>query len=238
QVPALAHHMDETNRALGENLQVMRDRVGPEVFSTHAVEHGDTLIAAYRGIDEAANAEVRGAYEELRKAAGGTFPIGAKTLLRNVDAALNKELKSHYAPTGEMAMLREWASKPGSMTFEDFEALRTNLATIQRTSSDGNARRAAGIIREQMEDLPLLPGAERLKEIADRARSLARRRFESIEADPAYKAVVEESIKPDDFVRRFVVGGKRDNLVRMLETIPEARQTVATALVNYLQEQA
>lgn len=237
-VPDMARHMDATNKALGENMQVLRDRIGPDVFSANIVEHGDSLISAYRSVDESANAQIGAAYQALRDAAGGRFPIGAQTLLRNTEAALKKELKSHYAPSGEMGMLREWAEKPGTMTFEDFEALRTNLATIQRTSADGNARRAAGIIREQMEELPLTKGAEHLKGIADNARSLARKRFEALEADPAYKAAVEESVPPDRFVQKFVIGGTRDNIAKMARSIPEAQQTMSVSVLDYLRDQA
>lgn len=233
-----AQLFNDQNKALVDFANDLRERVGERVFSTRPVEHGDSLIAAYRAFDDASNARISEAYQALRDAAGGRFPIGAKTLLENVDTALRKELKTHYAPEGEMSLLRQWAAKPGSMTFEDFEAMRTNLATIQRTSTDGNVRRAAGIIRDQMEELPLLPGAGRLKGLADEARSLAKDRFARIEADPAYKAVVDENIAPDDFVRRFVVGGKRDNLTKMIETIPEARDTVGVALLDHLRGQA
>lgn len=238
RVQLLAKQFDDQNRRLADNLREIRDSTGPDVFSANVVEHGDALIAAYRAVDDAANANIKAAYDQLRQAAGGRFPIGAQALLRNSAAALHKDLLFDHAPRSVMNALARFAAKPGSMTFENFEALRTNLATIQRTATDGLERRAAGVIRQQMEDLPLMKGAERLKGIADQARRLAKQRFAALDADPAYKAAVEETIPPDRFVQRFVIGGTRDNLGKMVAAIPDAQQTMGVAVLDYLRDQA
>lgn len=241
RVPQFASHFDEQNRALGQNMQAIRDEVGPDVFSANHVEHGDTLINAYRTVDAAREAEVNKAYADLRAAAGGQFPIGAKTLLDNSLKSLHGQLIVDHAPKSVMSALEGFAAKPGSMTFENFEALRTNLATIQRTATDGLERKAAGLIRQQMEDLPLVPGAAKLKPIADKARALARERFAAIEADPAYEAAINETVPPDRFIQKFVVGGTRDNIALMASTLgadDSARQTMGVAALDYLRDAA
>jgi hypothetical protein len=235
---SLSQRFDEQNKQLAENIRVIRDEVGPDVFSANIVEHGDTLIDAYRAFDADRSAQITAAYDALRQAAGGGFPIGAKTLLDNASRELRKQLIFDHAPKSIMNALEGFAAKPGSMTFENFEAMRTNLATIQRTATDGLERRAAGIIRQAMEDLPLVPGAAKLKPLADNARRLARERFQAIEADPAYKAAIEGSVPPDRFVQKFVLGGTRDDLARMAATIPDAKQTMGVAALDYLREQA
>lgn len=241
RVPAFAARFDEQNRALAQNLQSIRDTAGPEVFSANVVEHGDTLINAYRTVDAAREAQVTQAYNALRQAAGGQFPVGARTLLGNASQELHRRLLFDNAPSSVMRTLERLAATPGSMTFENFEALRTNLARIQRSSQDGNERAAAGIIRQAMEDLPLVPGAARLKPLADQARQLARERFAAIEADPAYAAAVNETVPPDRFVQRFVIGGTRDDLARMRATIgnnESAAQTMGVSALDYLRDQA
>jgi hypothetical protein len=241
RVPAIAERFNDQGRALAQNLQAIRDNVGPDVFSANHVEHGDTLMNAYRAVDEARNSTINQAYTDLRAAAGGQFPIGADALLQNVDRRLGAQLITEHAPRSIMNALRGFATNPGSMTFENFEAMRTNLATIQRTATDGLERRAAGEIRQAMEDLPLSPQAAQLKPLADRARSLARERFQAIEADPAYSAVVNGTVEPDDFVRKFITGGKRDDLTRMAQTLgsdESARQTMGVAALDHLRDAA
>jgi hypothetical protein len=238
RLPALATHFNEQNRALGQNLQAIRDQVGPEVFSANSVEHGDTLINAYRTVDAAREAQITQAYNALRQQAGGQFPVGAQTLLGNATQELHRNLLFDHAPTSVMRTLQRLAERPGTMTFENFESLRTNLARIQRTSMDGNEVAAAGVIRQAMEDLPLVPGAQRLKPLADAARAVARERFAAIEADPAYAAAIHETVSPDRFVQKFVIGGTRDDLARMAQTIPDAQQTLGVTVLDHLRDQA
>src|SRR5207249_573311 len=40
----LAEHFNTQNSNLVKNVQAVRDEIGPDVFSTNHVEHGDTLI--------------------------------------------------------------------------------------------------------------------------------------------------------------------------------------------------
>jgi hypothetical protein len=237
----VAKHFTKQNDQLISNVQTIRDNVGPDVFSTNHVEHGDALIKAYKEIDDARNADIGAKYQDLRDAAGGNFPVDARTLLRNVQAKLSDQLLTHDAPPSVMKTLNEMADS-GQMTFEKFENLRTNLARIQRSISDnGNVRAAAGIIRDQMEQLPLEPGASSLKPLADAARSAARERFQALDADPAYKAAVNGTVDPDKFVGKFVVNGSRDDVATMtkaLEGNDTARQTMAVAAIDHLRDRA
>lgn len=228
------------NKALTENLRAMRDESGPEVFSTNAVEHADTLIGRYKAIDEAANADISQKYEALRDAAGGDFPIDTQGLLVNVRTALKKDLTTSKAPADVMALLEEKAGA-GAMSLEDFEGLRTSLARIQRSAADGQERHAAGVIRRQIEEMPLAPGAEQLKGLADTARAAARDRFAALEADPAYKAAVNDSVAPDAFVRKYVIAGTRDNVARLSQAMSgdeRAVQTLKVAILDHLRSAA
>jgi hypothetical protein len=240
--PQLAYRMAETNKRLGENLQSLRDRVGEDVFTTNMVEHGDTLLAAYRKIDEARNANIRALYKRLEDEFGGRVPVDANAILRDATENLHKKLKYEFAPAVEMSQLKAFAAAK-NMTFEQFESLRSNLAATIRSSSNGNEKAAARIMLQALEDVPLFPGSgvERLKPIADAARRAARERFAELEADPAYSAAVESSISADKFVQKFVLGAARDDVSRLMsavESVPGARQTVAVAVLDYLRDAA
>lgn len=230
----------EQNKALTENLRAMREQSGPEVFSTNAVEHADTFIGRYKEIDEARNADIGAKYEALRDAAAGEFPIDTQALATNVRGALKKQLATNNAPPDIMGALDE-AAASGKLSLEDFEMLRTRLASIQRSASDGQVRHAAGVIRQQIEEMPLAPGAEQLKGLADSARTAARERFAALEADPAYKAAVNDSVAPDAFVRKYVIGGTRDNVAKLSEAMSgdeRAVQTLKVATLDHLRSAA
>ena len=157
----------------------------------------------------------------------------------NVDAALHQQLLYEHAPSAEMRQLEQMSK--GGMTFEQYEAMRTNLARIMRSSTDGNEKAAAGIIRQQMENLPLSGGAANLKPLADAARAAAKARFDAIGDDPAYRAVVNGSVAPDAFVRRFVVNGNRDDIALMRKNLANddvAQQTISTSAFEHLRKSA
>jgi hypothetical protein len=63
--------------------------------------------------------------------------------------------------------------------------------------------------------MPLRAGRTAQRDLADTARAAARERFQALEADPAYKAAVNETTPPDKFVQKFVIGGARDNVAKL-----------------------
>lgn len=81
----------------------------------------------------------------------------------------------------------------------------------------------------------------KLKMLADQARTAARSRFEALEADPAYKAAVNDSVPPDSFVKKFVISGTRDNVAKMRANLGHdevAQQTMSVAALDHLREQS
>lgn len=236
-----AKHFNAQNQNLIENMETMRDRVGPDVHTTNQVEHGEALIDAYKAKAAAADKDISAKYQALRDANGGKFPVDAKTLYQNVQDALHQKLLFEHAPSAEMAQLKNAAQK--GMTFEQYEAMRTNLARVMRSSSDGNEIAAASTMRQQMEDLPMLQGARsaKLKPLADAARAAAKAQFDALGDDPAYKAAVQGKVSPDRFVSRFIVNGNRDDVATMRENFadnPQALQTMSTAALEHLRKSA
>jgi hypothetical protein len=239
--PGFVEGFAAQNKALTANLRTFRDTTGENVFSTNQVEHADTLIGRYKAIDEARTTDISAKYQALRDAAGGEFPVDVKSLLGNVKGELGKQLLTHDAPPSVMRTLEELSDK-GSMSFEQFENLRSNLARLQRSHSvDGNTRFAAGIIRDQMEQIPMTGAAAQLKPLADSARAAARERFAALEDDPAYKAAVNETTPPDKFVQKFVIAGARDNVAKLAEAMKgdeTAAQTLKVATLDHLRQSA
>jgi hypothetical protein len=237
----LADLFNEQNRDLGENLRDIREKAGPDVFSANPVEHGDTLIQAYKDKGAAADADVSAKYQALKDANGGQFPVDAQSLLNDATKKLHQDLLFDHAPKAVMSTLGRLADS-GNMTFENFESLRTNLARIQRNAAaDGNEKAAAGVIRNAMEDLPLAPGTAKLKPLADTARAAAKAQFDALKADPAYKAAVNDEVPPDRFVQKYIVQAPRDQVATMRQNLGDnerATQTMGVATLDHLRRQS
>jgi len=244
QDPALAQRFNEQNNQLVENLGAIRETAAPDVYGTKTIENSQSIIDAYKKIDDARNTDIRTAYKALEDANGGQFPVDGKTLATNAEAMLRKKLKTEFLPSSIKAQLDRF--KAGEqMTFEQFEALRTNLASEIRKAEraeDGNAAMASSLVRKALEDLPMPEGAAaNLKAIADNARNLAKQRFDMLRKDPAYKAAVDDTVPADKFINKFVINGVNKNIKTMADHLgrnSEAHQHMAAGTINWLKDKA
>ena len=241
--PAFAQRFNEQNAQLVENVPLIRERAAPDVYATKTIESSQALIDAYKALDDARSADITKAYKALEDAAGGQFPVDGVTLATNAERALAKKLKTDFLPSPIKNQLERF--KNGEpMTFEQFEAMRTNLAAEIRKaerSGDGNAAMAASIVREALEQLPLKGEAANLKPLADQARALAKARFDALRKDPAYKAAVDDSVPADKYFDKFVVNGVNKNINTMVETLGRdspAHQHMRAGTINWLSDKA
>jgi len=241
--PELANRLNEQNGQLIENLNAIRDNAAPNVFGTTHVENGQALINSYKEIDNQLKAGINQKYTALKDAAGGDFPVDGAAIADNTFKNLKKELKTDYLPTPIAKQLE--AFKGGEqMTFEQFEALRTNLAAEVRKAEragDGNTIAACNVARQALEDLPLTGAASELKPLADAARAAAKERFDLLGKDKAYKAAINGTVAADDFINKYVVNGKKadvDQMIQILGQDSAARETMAAGMVNWLKNKA
>jgi hypothetical protein len=246
ELPNIANRMGEQNAALVDNLRLIREQAAPDVFGTKSSDFGQIVIDNYKAIDDARRTSIGDLYRQLEQAAGGDFPIDAAKFARTADQQLSKKLKSEFLPPTIDRQLQAYRSG-GKMDFEQFEALRTNLATEMRKAAragDGNAEMALSVVRDALESLPLSGEAAALKPLADAARSAAKERFDALRRDPAYKAAVDDAVAPENFVSTFVLSkgkGTEKNVRTMIEALgrgSDGQQAVAADIMAHLTKQA
>jgi len=240
---ALAYRLNEQNKALVDNVPLIREKAAPDVYSTRTIESSEALIDAYKALDADRSAQITSAYKKLEDANGGTFPVDGVQLAKNADALLSKKLKTNFVPPEIAADLKRFREGE-PMTFEQFEALRTNLAAEIRKaerSGDGNRSMASSLVYQALEDLPLQGSAAQLKPLADTARGLAKSRFDALKKDPAYKAAVNETISADKFFDKYVIRGVNKNVNTMVETLGRdsvGHQHIKAGTINWLSDKA
>lgn len=257
----IAQRFDEQNQGLIENLDTIRREVSPNVVGNDHLQNGQYLLDAYKQIDEPVRAEISAAYKALEDAGGGSLPLKASSFVDAANQALTDKMKGRYLPAAIRGDLDAIGESGGLMTFEQYENLRTNLATAARDADrgtlqgGGNAAAAIRIVRDALESMPMdspVKGAKvsaaELKALADKARGLAKARFDRIRADPAYEAATNDptpvgELSPfaDEFVQKYVVKGKGANLQRMRDNLaadPVAAETMAAAALNYVKSKS
>jgi hypothetical protein len=205
-------------------------------------DHGVRQISEYEAIDKARNLDINQKYKALKDAAGGSFPIDAPQFVQNARNLLDENLKTEYLPDSLKNSLERFASGE-PLTFQKFEALRTNIAADMRKAGradDGNTKYALSLVRQALEDLPLKQEAQSLKSVADQARRAAKERFDALEADPAYDAAVNGA-PPDTFMEKHVFSktAPASQVQLMRNTFGEGSTgalNVESALINHLRE--
>lgn len=241
--PEIAYQLQNQNQGLVDNIPAIRERVAPDVYSPKTIDSSTAIMDSYRKLDQDRSTQISQAYKTLEDANGGMFPVDGMQLAKNADALLAKKLKTNFVPPEIAADLKRFREGE-PMTFEQFEAMRTNLAAEIRKaerSGDGNRSAACSLIRQAMEELPLTGEAEALKPIADQARKLSRERFQALEKDPAYRAVVNDVVPADKFFEKFVINGHNKNVRTMVDTLgagSEGHQHMAAGAINWLSDRA
>jgi hypothetical protein len=242
KMPEYAQRFAEQSPQLHENLTAVRDQVAPDVYAVTPSENAATIIKGYQTKDAAISADISSKYKALEDANGGSFPVDGIALAMDAEARLAKKLKTDFVPAPIAKQLDRW--KNGEpMNLEQYEAMRTNLASEMRKaarSGDGNTEYASGLVRDALEALPLTPEAAALKPVADAARSAAKARFDLLRADPAYQAAVND-VAPDKFMQKYVIAAPvRDvtTMVRNLGAGTVEHQAMAAGIINHLKQQA
>jgi hypothetical protein len=242
--PEIAQRLNSQNGQLLENINAIRDNSAPNAYGTKKIENSQAVIDSYKTIDNEKTSNISAAYKALEDANGGQFPVDGVKLASNAEAMLGKKLKTEFLPSSIKSQLDRFKSGE-QMTFEQFEAMRTNLAAEIRKAErtgDGNAAAASSIVRQALEDLPMQgSAAASLKPLADNARSLAKSRFDTLKNDPAYKAAVDDTVPADKFIDKFVVNGVNKNIQTMVNNLGRdsvAHQHMAAGTVNWLKDKA
>ena len=242
ELPNIAQRIGQQNNALIENLTSIRKEAAPNAYGTKASDFGQQVIDGYLNIDRQRNDNIRQLYGQLEQSAGGNFPIDAQKFVQSADQQLKKKLKSEFLPPEIDRQLQSYRDG-SSMDFEQFESLRTNLATEIRKAEragDGNKSFALGVVRDSLENLPLTGEAAKLKPLADAARKAAKERFDALKRDPAYSAAVDGKVAPENFIDTFVLSkgkGTEANVRQMMSALgkgtPE-QQAVAAGLMDII----
>jgi hypothetical protein len=236
ETPILSNHFNEQPAQIANSFETAKQKHAPDIsVKADASELGQHEINALAAKDQVRRDAISDAYKALENENGGQFPIDIGKLDENINVELSKKMKLNHLPDTIKADLKDFYKNP---TFEMYEALRTNLANEMRSSPNGNARGAAYVVRQELENLPIFgeeagtPQAARLKELADNARRLNAERMGVIKSNPAYKAAVKESLDAADaseqgeslnaakFHNKYVSTATPESIRRMKTEIP------------------
>lgn len=206
---------------------------------------GRKIMEALEGRNNAAKSAINERYNQARAANGRSATLDPSHFTQTASDLLDYNLLGGKIPADVRNRLNAIAEGNHPLTVDTAEQLKTQIAALQRASSDGAERKALGLVRQALEETPLIDGQGAVAQQAfDRARRLNRAWMNIVDKTPALQAV-RDGMEPDKFVQTFVVGnGGKANVAdlsalhRSVRGNEQAMVAVRSQITSHLKKQA
>jgi hypothetical protein len=248
-------------RALLQNLDDAGAAGAPDAFAT-----GERVLGALRSNADASRGRIDALYSAARDTSGRSAALDPAAFSRRVSSLLDDANVGSFLPADIRNKVNAIASaQPGyKFNVNSAEQLKTSVAALQRGSTDGNVRRALGLVRQALDDTPLMSapsvnpgnlpavagtvppspavlGAESIAAF-NRARQANRAFMNRVENTPALAAALDDA-QPDRFVQQYIIGqgATARDLTAMQRAIgndPQAMQAVRGNILGHLRTAA
>ncbi|RQS63832.1 lytic transglycosylase domain-containing protein [Burkholderia sp. Bp8984] len=261
--PELANRFNAQNGQIVDNLTAIRDQVSPNVNVPSGALTGQALVDAYKEMDAPIQRHISDLYAQARGANGAPALVDAAPRMKDFASEIGPT-RFNALPSNVQQIFRDAATNQISlpagfevngssfrpMHVSDLMDIDKTLSGAMRSATDGTVRHDIGLLRDHIVSSDLDPSSAGADAFAayKAAQGAARARFQAMDADPAYKAAVNDITPPgepsplaDDFARKYVAGGKTANVQNMLQNLsndPVNRELVASALMDHLRAQA
>ena len=247
----LAKVQNENNAALITAMNRLGAGAADDAHSVGA----RTIGALQRGLD-ADKAAISDLYGLARDSAGRSFPLDGHNFTTTASKLLDDALLGGALPPSVQQHMNRIAAGEVPFTVDYAEQLKTAMGKLQRATNDGQTRMALGLVRQALDDAPVMElgragpaagaralggaqpyaGGVELGEQAlgafSRARLANRDMMQRVERIPGLKAVYEGSAAPDDFVQKYVISrnAKAADTGRMADELRRSDPTTLEAV--------
>lgn len=226
---------DYQNRALQDAL------AGKAKGAATPYQAGQSIIDDLSKVDAFMKGRVDTAYGQARDHLGRAAPMDASTFSKEANMALDEGMLGHYLPAEVRGILNDVSSGKIPFTVNSASQIDSVLSAAQRSAGQNTPQAVAiGKVRDALNRSPIADNVgEDAKAAFDAARGLARQRFAAQEGAPALGAVSSRDAVPDNFIDKYFLNGRVDDLRRTARLLsPESFQQVRAQLGEELQRGA
>lgn len=229
-----------------------------------SISGAQKIMSALSTKDDRAQGYIGDLYSQARAEDGRAAPLDHTAFTNRAADLLNGANAESFLTPDIRSKLNDFATNKVPLNVDIAEQFKTNIGRLQRNSTDGNTRYALGLVRQALDQTPLLtpqagastagigqlaaPGAANIGQDAikafNEARSANRSWMQTVENTPAL-AAVRDGIEPDKFVNKFLVGSGDGasvmsvaQLKNQIKDTPEAMQAVREQITSFLKQKA
>ena len=228
-----------------QNNKLLTQRVNELGAETDPVTASEKVIGSLSKRNEAAKSEIGAKYAAARGTEGRSAALDPSKFTQKANDLLDDALLGGKLPGDVRAKLNQIATGKMPFTVDVAEQLKTRIGDLQRASADGSERQALSLVRQALDDTPLIEGQGQVAiDAFNKARAANRAWMQVVEKTPALEAV-RDSVEPDKFVQNFIIGGGEKSTVRsvlnlkeQIKSDTEAMEAVKGAITNFLKSKA
>lgn len=199
---------------------------------------GDAMTASLAKFDDEFGKSVSRAYKNARASSGKDWDIKTGGLSSDVQSVVddfgvggekNAIPSAIYSRMQSLGIVGDGMTQKKVFNYEEADKLLKQINAHMKGGENGSLGALHGSVKRA-----ILEGGGDGDPFAP-ARKLAAERFGLLDAVPALKAVVDGKVAPDDFVARYIVGGKVKDLQRLVKIMPdqdmeEAKRQIAKVI--------
>jgi hypothetical protein len=210
--------------------------------AANSYQAGTRFVEGLKGVDEQMRRRVSGLYQKARESSGKDLDVPLQGLAQDYARIVGDfGDKVPQALRAKFAALGLDPASPSNQkqlfTVENADQLLKNINQLDPGFSDKATSTALGELRSAIKSAVL--GAADDGGVFAPAVKAASNRFKIQDAIPALKAAAEGNVAPDDFVRRFLINGKTDELKTMSKVLtPELRDEARGQIADVLKRAA
>ena len=233
---ALANIENQNNQVLLNRLNTL----GAENALDPAAA-GRQLIGNLSSFAETQQNNIRNLYSQAKASGGRSALLDNYKFTQSAGDALDAANLSSFLPKEFKRTLNQIATGKLPLTVDVAEQIKTQLATSQRSATDGNVRAALGAVREALDNAPLETNQKLGREAIDafNAARTANRQFKKLQEDNPFLKKVVEGVEPDKFFEQQIIGQPAAQVKKLLDFVtPEQRNLIKNQLVAYIKDKA
>lgn len=240
KLQGLAMRENDNTGALIRNLNELGADTADDAFAG-----GQRVISGLEKTQKQAGSAIKFAYDNARNKTGLDAAIDQSAFTQRAGDLLKENLLEGSLPADVRRILNDAATGKMPLTVSTAEQIKTAMGNLQRSSTDGSTRKAIGLVRQALDDAPLLQGqGEDAIKAFTAARGLNRNWRTLVEKTPALQAL-EDGVQPDKFVQQYIVQGSGKanvmdvaRLKNAIKDSPDAIQAVRQQILAHLKAKA
>lgn len=240
KLQGLAMRQNENTGTLIRNLNEMGANTADDAYAG-----GQRVMRGLESTQQRATGRINEAYDAARAQTGIDAQIDPAAFTQRAGNLLNENLLEGALPADVRNILNKAATGELPLTVRTAEQIKTAIGNLQRSTADGSTRKALGLVRQALDDAPVLQGqGDDAINAFNQARGLNRNWRGLVEKTPALQAI-EEGVQPDRFVQDYIIrgAGKANvmDVARLKNAIkgsPDAIQAVREQILSHLKSKA